>query len=65
MIDEGDFQMRGMIDGQIRGGTTHNKVLPSSLVDWHQKEEIIKLKKCDLQGGNGRKSRPAAALNVR
>jgi hypothetical protein len=36
-----------------RIGPSPNKVLPSSLADWHQKEEIIKLGECDLQGGNG------------
>jgi len=36
------------------GMAPHNKVLPSSLADWHQKEENLKLGACDLQGGNGR-----------
>jgi hypothetical protein len=48
-----------------RIGPSPNKVLPSSLADWHQKEEIIKLGECDLQGGDGDTSRPAAAPNVR
>jgi hypothetical protein len=39
-------------------------VLPSSLADWHQKEENLKLGECDLQGGDGDTSRPAAAPNV-
>jgi hypothetical protein len=39
-------------------------VLPSSLADWHQKEENLKLGESDLQGGDGDTSRPAAAPNV-
>jgi hypothetical protein len=53
-----------LIDHLRRIGPSPNKVLPSSLADWHQKEENLKLGECDLQGGDGDTSRPAAAPNV-
>jgi hypothetical protein len=55
----------GVCPGKWARPCSHNKVLPSSLVAWYQKEENLKLGECDLQGGNGDASRPASAPNVR
>jgi hypothetical protein len=55
----------GVCPGKWARPCSHNKVLPSSLVAWYQKEENLKLGECDLQGGDGDTSRPAAAPNVR